>query len=130
MIAETKVCLSCRRGLHGRADKKFCNDYCRNAHHNIIQGSANNYMRNINHSLRKNRRILRNLLHPGRQVYKTSVQQLRNKGFSFHYHTHIQVSRKTGQHYFCYEYGYRLLKNEQVVITANKNRSKKERAVQ
>ena len=116
MIAETKVCLNCRGSLHGRSDKKFCNDYCRNTHHNLANSDSNNYIRNINYCLRKNRRILESLLLPSRQIVKTSRQALHNKGFSFHYRTHTYTNKKGNQFLFCYDYGYRILEKEQVLI--------------
>lgn len=31
-----KKCLECGEKIVGRADKKFCNDYCRNAYNNNL----------------------------------------------------------------------------------------------
>lgn len=121
MIAESKTCLSCGHHLHGRADKKFCNDYCRNAHHNQLNSAGNNYIRNINQSLRRNSRILESLLQPARRITKISRQVLQQKGFSFHYYTHMRSNRKGKDYYFCYEYGYRMLEKEQVMIVRRKN---------
>jgi hypothetical protein len=116
MIAATKICLTCNRSFHGRADKKFCNDYCRNTHHNQLNCDGNNYVRNINHSLRRNRRILENVLRPARQITKISRQLLQNKGFNFHYFTHIHINKKGTQYHFCYDYGFRVIAGEQVVV--------------
>ena len=121
MIAETKTCVCCSKTIHGRSDKKFCNDYCRNAHHNRLNCEGNNYIRNINYNLRRNRRILENLLLPARQLTKTSRQVLQNKGFSFHYFTHSCTNRKGKRFHFCYEYGYRLVEKEQVMVVKGKN---------
>jgi hypothetical protein len=121
MIAETKICISCNRSIHGRADKKFCNDYCRNAHHNRLNGDGNNFIRNINLSLRRNRRILESLLSPTKQIIKTSRRSLQNKGFSFRYFTHSYTNRKNNRFQFCYEYGYRVVGKEQVVVIRKKN---------
>ncbi len=115
MIAEPKVCMSCNRNINGRADKKFCNDYCRNAHHNNLNSVGNNYIRNINHRLRKNRRILESMLLPARQIIKTSRQTLYNKGFGFRYFTHSCTNKNGNRFHFCYEYGYRVV-GQQVVV--------------
>jgi len=125
MIAETKICLSCNRGLHGRTDKKFCNDYCRNTHHNLLNSDGNNYIRNTNRILRKNRRILESLLQPAKQITKISKQALQNTGFSFQYFTNRYINKKGTQFHFCYDYGYRLLEEEQVVVVKKKARGKK-----
>ena len=58
MQNETKTCLQCGKTLRGRADKKFCDDYCRNNYNNQLKANTNNYVRNINNALGKNRRIL------------------------------------------------------------------------
>ena len=120
MIAETKICLNCKERIHGRADKKFCNDYCRNTHHNLANSDSNNYIRNINYCLRKNRRILESLLLPASQIAKTSRQTLQNKGFSFNHFTHVHTNKKRAKYLFCYDYGYRIFKKEQIIIVRNK----------
>ena len=116
MITETKNCLSCKRGLHGRADKKFCNDYCRNTYNNHLNSDGNNYVRNINNSLRKNRRILELLLPAPQTITKCTKQVLHSKGFAFSYFTHTQTNKKGNTYQFCYEYGYMLLKGDRILV--------------
>ena len=120
MIAETKVCISCNKNLHGRIDKKFCNDYCRNTYNNRLNSDGNNYIRNINHSLRKNRRILESLLPGGQAITKTTKQQLHSKGFVFTYFTHLYTNKKGNAYYFCYDHGYLVLEGERVLIVRKK----------
>ncbi|MDB5210098.1 MAG: hypothetical protein JWQ30_925 [Sediminibacterium sp.] len=120
MIAETKVCLSCNHHINGRADKKFCNNFCRNAHHNQLNSDGNNYIRNINHALRRNRRVLEELLLPAKLITKTTKRIMQNKGFSFHYYTHCSANKKGNRFHFCYEYGYRVVGKEQVLIVRKK----------
>lgn len=64
--------------------------------------------------LRKNRRILSNLL-PGEKV-KVSRDIMLRLGFNFNYSTHLYITKTGGHYYFCYEYGYLLLDNEEVLI--------------
>lgn len=116
MITAVKHCLTCQAILHGRTDKKFCNDYCRNAHHNTLHSDGNNCMRNINHSLRKNRHILENLLRNAKPLTRISRELLQRKGFSFHYFTHQLPNRKGHPVFFCYDYGYRVLGKERVML--------------
>lgn len=116
MIAETKVCLSCNKNLHGRIDKKFCNDYCRNTHNNRLNSDGNNYVRNINHSLRKNRRILECLLPGSQSISKATKQKLHSKGFTFTYFTHTYRNKKGNMYYFCYDYGYLTMEGDSVLI--------------
>ena len=120
MITLTKTCLSCQRSLHGRSDKKFCNDYCRNTHNNHLNSDSNNYVRNINHSLRKNRRILQALFVSKHQITQSTKQFLHSKGFAFNYFTHTQTNKKGNTYCFCYEYGIMILKGDRVVVVRKK----------
>jgi hypothetical protein len=72
-------------------------------------------MRNIDHRLRRNRRILQNVLDTKRAT-RTEVSQLSNKGFAFPYCTHIYTNQKGEVYHFCYEYGYLELANGRVQI--------------
>ncbi len=88
MIAIEKICLSCNQKLHGRTEKKICNDYCCNTHNKWLNSDGNKYVRNINHSLRKNRHILENQLPGERSICNTNRQKLPSKGFVFTHYTH------------------------------------------
>ncbi len=101
---EKRTCIECGESFNGRADKKFCSDMCRNAYNNKLNSDTNNYVRNINNILRKNRRIMEELL--PEETAKVSQQKLIDKGFNFNYFTNI-TKTKTGKSYiFCYEFGY------------------------
>ena len=113
---ETKYCLDCETKLLGRADKKFCSDACRNNYNNKLNSDTTAHMRNINNTLRKNRRILQNLITTDDGKATVPVKKLVSQGFSFEYFTHI-LSTKTGNtYYFCYEYGYRKLDGEYYLV--------------
>ena len=101
------ACLSCRKALKGRTDKKFCDDFCRNNYNNQLKSSDNNYVRNINNALRKNRRILATLLE-GIAEGKTTTRKdsLSVNGFEFRYFTHTYITKEGKTYFFCYEYGY------------------------
>ena len=118
---EQKTCHCCQQPLRGRSDKKFCNDYCRNSHHNQRNSDVNRYMRSVNYCLRKNRRILQAMLSVTKPIVRISKQQLECKGFSFSYITHQYSNRKGKPVFYCYEFGYRLLEKEQVLILQGKN---------
>ncbi len=84
-IAEKK-CLACDKKLSGRADKKFCNDYCRNSYNNEMKSANSPAIRNINNALIKNRRILLSLLGE-EEMAKKPKEKLLNQGFQFKYIT-------------------------------------------
>ncbi len=108
MIAtkEKTLCLSCGSTVKGRADKKFCNDYCRNEYNNSLKSNNTNLVRNINNALGKNRRILEACLATGQETAKTNKEKLVAKGFQFKYVTNTYTNKKGDTYYFCYDMGY------------------------
>ena len=111
---DTRKCRECGDKLLGRADQKFCSDQCRNAHNNKQNSDANNHVRNINNSLRRNRRILDSLC-VGEKA-KVSNEKLAQKGFSFTYFTHLYQTKSGSVYHFCYELGYLVLNEEEILI--------------
>ena len=112
----TRLCLTCEKPLKGRADKKFCDDYCRNNYNNTLKADNNNYVRNINNALRKNRRILEALLTHNEDMAKANKEKLLQKEFQFKYSTHTYTNKKGNTYFFCYEYGYLPLENDWFLI--------------
>jgi len=122
MIGETplKNCLACNKSLKGRTDKKFCDDYCRNVYNNKYKAEGNNTVRNINNALRRNRRILQELLRPDEKVTKTHMEKLVERGFLFKYITHTYTNPRGNVYNFCFEYGYLPLDNNNYLIVKQK----------
>ena len=118
--APSKHCLACDKSIRGRTDKKFCNDYCRNVFNNKIKSEGNNTVRNINNALRRNRRILQELLPENEKMVKTSMEKLVERGFLFKYKTHTYTNPKGNVYNFCFEYGYTPLENNNYVIVKQK----------
>ncbi|GAB5539157.1 MAG: hypothetical protein Salg2KO_12600 [Salibacteraceae bacterium] len=119
MQIEERKCKECGEKLVGRADQKFCSDQCRNAFNNRQNSDANNLVRNINNALRRNRRILE-ALNP-REKTKTTREKLTQNGFSFTYFTHTYTTKNGAVYHFCYEMGYLLLDNDEVLIVRREN---------
>ena len=118
-----RLCLACGKPVKGRADKKFCDDYCRNTYNNEAKSEANTHIRHINQVLKKNRGILEELL--GEQdMTKQPKTKLINKGFQFNYHTHQYANKKGNIYYFCYEYGFLPLEGEWYLIVKRKEGEK------
>ena len=117
---ENKNCLYCGSPLKGRADKKFCNDYCRNAYNNQLKSSSNNLVRNINNALNKNRRILEGILPETEETAKTNKEKLIRLGFQFKYLTHTYTTRSGKTYFYCYDYGYLPLENDWYLIVKRK----------
>jgi len=111
-------CPECKSVIHGRADKKFCSDYCRTAFHNKNNADATNFMRNINNILRKNRRILLAMNPNGKA--RTTRTKLLDQGFKFSYYTNEYVTKAGKVYKFCYEQGYLDLGDEKYALVLRK----------
>ncbi|OCA71069.1 hypothetical protein BBH99_13865 [Chryseobacterium contaminans] len=110
-------CLECGEKIIGRSDKKFCNDACRNAYNNKQNKDSTNLMRNINNKLRKNYRILTEVNIEGKT--KVAKSKLESLGFDFDYFTNIKVYKNGSEYKFIYDYGYKLLEDDFVLIVKN-----------
>jgi hypothetical protein len=119
MPESLKNCLTCDKPLHGRADKKFCNDYCRNAYNNSMKSMNDTAVRNINNVLVKNRRILDTILGEEKTV-KANKEKLMQQGFNFKYITHTYTTKNGDTYCFCYEMGYLPLENDWYLIVRRK----------
>jgi predicted nucleic acid-binding Zn ribbon protein len=115
-ITQEKACIQCGKALKGRADKKFCDDYCRSAYNNESRSSTTNLIRNINNALGKNRRILESILPETESMKKITRERLLQKGFDLKYHTHTYTNQKGNVYFFCYEYGYLPLENDWFLV--------------
>jgi len=112
-----KKCLDCGDTLRGRADKKFCSDQCRNNYNNRLNRDSNNFVRNVHGLLRKNRRILADLIDEGKTtVHKDALYAL---GYNFSFFTHIIESADGNKYHCCYEYGFREKGNDFIELRQN-----------
>ena len=114
-----RECLACGKTIHGRADKKFCNDYCRNAHNNNLKTATSPLVRNINNALLKNRRILEAAI-GAEDMQKVLKEKLLQQGFQFKFITHTYTNKKGNVYFFCYEYGYLPLENGWLLLVKRK----------
>ena len=114
-----KPCLACGKAIKGRSDKKFCDDFCRSTYNNQLKSGDSNYVRSINNCLRRNRRILEELLPPSEKLAKTTKEKLLQKGFQFKYNTHSYTNAKGNVYLFCYDYGYLPLEKDWYLLVRN-----------
>ncbi len=114
--ATPRLCLACGKSLKGRLDKKFCDDYCRNSYNNQQNSDQNNYVRNVNNILRKNRRILEELIPEGVEPKKILKEKMTFLGFNFKYNTHQYQNQKGQIYFFTYEFGYLPLEGGEWVL--------------
>ena len=111
-----RLCLDCNNHIKGRTDKKFCDDLCRSNFNNRLKANDHSFLRHINLILKKNREILR-LKNPDGNI-KVKKDVLLRKDFNFSYFTHTYATQK-GNYFFCYDYGYLPLPNEEFLLIKN-----------
>lgn len=122
-LQDERLCVFCSKPIKGRADKRFCNEYCRNNYNNQLNSNENNLVRNINNILRKNRRILKSFIPEKEEIYKISREKLILEGFNFTYFTHLYHTQKQQTYFFIYEYGYLLLPEDKILIVKRQGKS-------
>ncbi|HRI01618.1 MAG TPA: hypothetical protein PK006_11240 [Saprospiraceae bacterium] len=109
-----KNCKVCDAVLIGRADKKFCSDYCRAVFHQSNKESISPLVQEISKTLLKNRSILRALNPTGKTVLSKS--QLHQKGYNFMYHTHSIQTKAGNLYHFCFEEGFMITEQDKLVL--------------
>lgn len=110
----TRLCLDCSKPLHGRIDKKFCDDHCRSSYNNKIKAENNGMIKSVNLILKGNRDLLEKL-NPAKKT-KVSAGKLMASGFNFNYYTHSYNNYRGNICTFCYEYGYIRLPNDEYLL--------------
>lgn len=109
-MTEKRLCLECNEELLGRADQKFCSDYCRNAFNNKRRSADKKHVKGINKILAKNRDLLQQF-YPGKNILLRKMDMVK-KGFDFTYFTNIYTTKTGKTYYYCYEFGYTFIEEE------------------
>jgi hypothetical protein len=119
MIPE-RFCINCKHIIRGRADKKFCNDRCRGSYNYQLNLAGNTaLLRDINRKLKKNHGILK--IFSASDRTRIGKRVLVSRGFDFNYHTSIQQNGKRKQYFFCYDMGYGILNEDEVILIKRNN---------
>lgn len=122
-MAERKHCLHCDKELTGRADKKYCDDYCRASYHSVKgRDNVRGYMSRTNKTLKKNRQILHELCPDDKN--KVLCSQLVKKGFDFNILTSIRKTEAGKIYHYCYEMGYLIINEKYILIVKNRTISR------
>jgi hypothetical protein len=114
-----KECLDCGEIINGRTDKKFCSNLCRNSYNNKLNSGSNTYVKDVNAILKKNRKILEELL--PEETAKASKTKLLQKGFNFSFYTNVYTTKKGTNYYYCYEFGYLPIDNDYYFLVKKKD---------
>jgi len=98
-------CLSCKKELSGRVDKKYCNEHCKSAYHYVkAQELAPNFFNKVDNQLKLNRRILKQFNKAGKATVR--ADKLIEAGFNPFFFTHYWKNKNDDVYLFCYEYGF------------------------
>lgn len=98
-------CLDCGKPLEGRADQKFCNQYCKSSYH-YQQSKLQNHSiyTRVDHQLKQNRLILKKYNKAGKSTLRKD--KLLKEGFNPNYFTHYWKNKTGDVYLFCYEFGF------------------------
>jgi len=110
-----RKCIECDTIIHGRIDKKYCSEYCRNGHNNKLNRDLNNLMRTTHNHLRKNYRVLQELIKT-KSMIKIKKKHLINKGFNFDISYPYSYKNNGSIYFYIYDLGYLQLDNKRLVI--------------
>ena len=114
IVSEKRYCIFCGKELKGRSDKKFCDDACRN-NYGYQQNKHNNEVINkINKSLLYNRNVLKSITKCRRKIVKK--QMLVDNDFDFDMMTGVRRTQKQQEYKLVYDYAYRYINDEDVLI--------------
>ena len=116
-----RLCLQCGAPLHGRTDKKFCNDSCRCDFHNGKRREQEKDLRQVNRILAANWRLLSRLLRRG----KTEIPQseLAALDFNFEIFTASRSRFLRQRVFWCYNCSYTVSRSGMVRIRRSECRN-------
>lgn len=114
-IVSDNKCGECGKVLTGRAGQKFCSVYCKSAYHyKISKLKESSIYVKIETQLKLNRKILKHYNQTGQSQIK--VEMLKEEGFDFDFYTHTWTAKNGNQYFFCYEFGFRDLKDGKYML--------------
>lgn len=114
-----RMCLACGEPVVGRSDKRYCDDGCRNAYNNQKNSIPNSFVRKINDVLKRNRRVLSEVL--GKEkMQKVSRDKLLSRGLDFEFFTGQFMTARGQIYFFVYEYAYLPLDEERILVVRQK----------
>jgi len=106
--------------LRGRSDKKFCDDQCRSNYNNHMKAGQQCFIRPVNNILRKNHSVLSKICTD--KKIRIKKEDLLKNGFNPDYHTHMLHAQNGNTYFFCYDYGFLLLNNDEMLLVKRKEK--------
>ena len=118
LIMERK-CIECGSKLLGRIDQKFCSDYCRTSFNNQKNRDVSKVVRNTNNCLKRNRKILKNLIVNKYETINRAVMV--QFGFDFRFFTGRDLDKNGQERFYIYDLAYSFLSDEEILIQESRN---------
>lgn len=113
MTGLIKICKNenCNKTVKGRADRQFCSGYCKSEYHYAERKKNGKvyFKMEVDEILRKNRAILARL--NTRNGVTVAADILVEEGFNPRFFTHYWDNLSGERYYFCYDQGFREIKN-------------------
>lgn len=111
-----KKCKICKIIITGRSDKIFCSVKCKNIYHKDLRIIAQTAGIQIDRFLKRNYKILFELMEGRKTQLKVYRNKLSQKGFRFKYHTHTHINSKSKMHYFIYDFAWMEFSDDEILI--------------
>ena len=110
-----RLCLSCRKEIKGRADKKFCGLTCKNQHSYQQRLVTKSEVAEIDRLLHRNRIILATLMGDSRkETFDRSV--LTRAKFRWEFHTGHYVNKEGKTYWLIYDYAWMTFSDQKVLV--------------
>jgi hypothetical protein len=108
-------CQQCRKALHGRTDKRFCNSNCKNAFNFAKRRDTRNEVKEIDGYLHRNREILATLMGESKKEMFDRAVLTRAK-FRWEYMTGIYKNKQGKWYHLVYDYAWMEFTDQQILI--------------
>src|SRR5688572_21208719 len=122
IITLQTTCKNCDTPVSGRRGKSFCSNECRTEFHNRQRSEQfySPFVRTVTNTLLKNRRVLQGIL-ANKESEKITKDKLIEQGFNFKYITNTFTKPGSNTYFYCFDFGYLPLDNDQYLIVKSKS---------
>lgn len=111
-----RSCKICKKELKGRSDKIFCSIGCKNEYHRRLRQTAKKAGIQIDGYLKRNYKILIEVLKHNKTQVKVKRSLLAKKGFRFKYHTHYHINSRNKTYFYIYDIAWMQFSDDEVLV--------------
>jgi hypothetical protein len=109
-------CKCCAKEMFGRRDKIFCDVKCKNTYHKHMRYQSVVAAIKINEYLKRNYRILKEILGENNYQIKVNRCVLEDKKFRFKYHTHSHTNTAGKRMNYIYDFGWMEFSTDEILV--------------